>query len=219
MELKELLGEELATKASSSTDETLKLVVAKLTTTKLMLGDPTTLIPKSEFNEKIELVKSLKAQIAKHEEDLKTLKTEAETVPTLKGKITEIQEANKAERQKFEADQLKMKKETALLVALMDNGVGDPQARQTLAKTFDVEKLELDESGKPKGIETLLKPMKENPSFKSMFGTPRMVGQEHNRGQESGEFFTREEILSHEGDMAWMTANLKKVNESLAHMK
>lgn len=185
MELKEIFGEELANQLTVSGDATVKAVVAKLSTLKLLIGDATTHIPKAEFNEKIELVKQLKAQIATADENLKAIKAEAESLPALKGKISEMQAASKTEREGFEAAQAKSKKQTALLVALMDGGVGDPTARDLLSKSFDVDKLELDETGKPKGFDLLLKPIKENPVFKGMFGTARMVGQEHTTGDVS----------------------------------
>jgi hypothetical protein len=182
MELKEIFGEELANQLTISTDATAKAVIAKLATAKLIAGDATMFVPKSEFNEKNELVKSLKAQIATADENLKAIKAEAESLPVLKAKITEMQTAAHAERTQFETAQAKAKKSTALLVALMDNGVSDPTARDVLSKTFDIDKLELDESGKPKGFDLLLKPIKENMAFKGMFGTVKMVGQEHQHG-------------------------------------
>lgn len=182
MDLKEIFGEELANQLSVSGDATVKQIVAKLTEKKLILDDGK-LVPQYRVKELTDKIDAQEKQIKKSEEDLRTIKVEAENVPVLKSKISEIQAMNKAERESFDAAQSKSKKSTALLVALMDSGVTDPTAREVLSKNFDVDKLELDETGKPKGFDALLKPIKENPVFKTMFGTPRMVGQEHQDGR------------------------------------
>jgi len=180
MELtKEILGEDLANQVTTSTDVTLKAVVEKLKGVKILLGDATTWVPKSEFNEKLEALKAAKEQIKGHEDALKVLNEKAAGNTALQSQIAELQRTNKEAKDRFEADALRAKKSLALSIALMDNGVGDPAARELLSKSFDVDKLELDETGKPKGLDVLLKPMKENPAFKGMFGTVRMAGQEH----------------------------------------
>ena len=181
MDLKEIFGEELANQLSVSGDATVKQIVAKLTEKKLILDDGQ-LVPQYRVKQLSEKIVEQEKQIKKSEEDLKTIKVEAESIPALKGRISEIQAANKVEKEAFDMAQVKSKKSTALLIALMDNGVTDPTAREVLSKNFDTDKMELDESGKPKGFDVLLRPLKENPVFKGMFGTPRMVGQEHATG-------------------------------------
>ncbi len=182
MDLNDILGEELTSRVSSSTDELIKQIVGKLTTVKLIVGDATQYVPKAEFNEKNDLVKALKAQVAKADDDIKAIKAEAETIPALKARITEIQAVSQQERAQFEANQIKAKKSTALQVALLDNIVTDPLSREILSKHFDLDKMEIGEDGKLKGFNTLLKPIKDNPAFKGMFGTVKMVGQEHQDG-------------------------------------
>jgi len=183
MELKEILGEELAGKVSASADELVKQIVTKLGSTKLILGDATTHVPKSEFNEKNEALKAAKELIAKNENDLKTLKDAAAGNVTLQTQITDLQRANKAAKEEADASQLRTKKTFALKEALMNAGVGDPEARNLLALKFDIEKMELDEAGVPKGFLDQLKPIKENKAFAGMFGTTVIVGQEHAGGE------------------------------------
>lgn len=184
MDLKEIFGEELANQLSVSGDATVKQIVAKLTEKKLILDDGQ-LVPQYRVKQLTEKIDAQEKLIKKSEDDLKSIKAEAESVPALKGKISEIQAMNKAEKEAFDAAQVKSKKSTALLVALMDNGVIDPTAREVLSKNFDLDKLELDESGKPKGFDVALKPIKENPVFKAMFGVSKMVGQEHQIGTDA----------------------------------
>lgn len=182
MELKELLGEDLAVKLSAMTDETVKTAISKLTTAKIMLGDPTTFVPKSEFNEKNEALKAARETIKKHETDLEGLKAQAVGSTTLQQQITDLQNANKAAKAEFDANLLKERKSLAVKSALMGAGVNDETARNLLSKQFDIEKLELDDKGEVKGIVDLLKPLKDNVAFKSMFGTVIMQGQEHQDG-------------------------------------
>jgi hypothetical protein len=168
--LKELLG------------DLYEQVIAKLGTTKILIDDGT-LIPKYRLDEVLGEKKAALEQVKKSEEDLKVLKEKASGNDSLTAQITELQRANKAAKEEFELNQLKSKKSTAVLVALMDAGVGDPAARDLLSKGIDINKVELDEAGKPKGFETVLKPIKENKAFAGMFGTSRIIGQEHIAGE------------------------------------
>jgi hypothetical protein len=218
MELKELVGEELAGKLSAMTDETVKSAITKLTTSKLMIGDSKTLIPIHEFNEKNEALKVSKELVRKYETDLEDLKQKAAGSVTLQQQITELQSANKAAKTEFDASQIKLKKTFAVKTALLNAGVNDEEARNLLSLKFDIEKIELDDKGEVKGIVDILKPMKENPSFKGMFGTVRMQGQEHRDGTSStGDYFTLEQIKAM--PQSEMTGKvLEKVNASLAHL-
>lgn len=182
MELKDLVGEELAAKLSAMTDETVKQVISKLTTTKLMVGDSKTLIPIHEFNEKNDALKVSKELNKKYETDLEDLKQKAAGSVTLQQQITELQNANKTAKAEFDLNQSKLKKSFAVKTALLNAGVNDEEARNLLSLKFDIDKIELDDKGEVKGIVDILKPMKENPSFKGMFGTVRMQGQEHQVG-------------------------------------
>ncbi len=185
MELKDILGEELTGRVTSSTDDLIKEVIGKLTTAKLIIGEAKDFVPKSEFNEKNELVKAQKAQLEKASTDLEGLKEKAAGNATLQQTITDLQNTNKAVKIEFEANQVKTKKEFALKASLLNAGVNDEKARNLLSREFDLDKLELDDKGEVKGIIDLLKPIKENAAFKSMFGTTRMVGQEHIQGEET----------------------------------
>lgn len=216
MDLKELLGEELAGKAAAATDDLTKQIIARLTTEKLMRGDPKDYVPKADFNEKNELVKSLKEQAAKHAEDLKSLEAKASGNATLQAEIATMRTANEQQKKEADAAILKAKKESALQVALLDNGVLDPQARTVLSKNFDIDTLELDETGKPKGFDTLLKPIKDNPAFKGMFGTARMVGQSHETGDavRPDEIQTRLEAAQKAGNLREVVALRRQLSEA-----
>jgi hypothetical protein len=181
MELKEIFGEELANQLTTSTDATVKQIVAKLGEKKLLIDDGK-LVPQYRVKELTDEITAHKVQLKKNEDDLKELKEKAGGNAGLTEQISALQKANKQAKDEFDAAQAKAKKSTAVLVALMDGGVSDPTARDVLSKTFDIDKVELGADGKPIGFDALLKPLKENLAFKAMFGTVKMVGQEHNLG-------------------------------------
>jgi hypothetical protein len=182
MELKELVGEELATKLVAMTDETVKQAISKLTTAKLLVGDATSYVPKSEFNEKNDALKAAKELIKKHETDLEGLKGKLAGSESSQAEITRLQNENKAAKAEYNSNLAKERKGLALKSSLMSAGVNDETARNLLSKQFDIEKLELDDKGEVKGIIDLIKPIKENPAFKSMFGTVVLQGQQHQDG-------------------------------------
>lgn len=221
MDLKTILGEDLAGKLSASADDLAKQVITKLTTAKILVdngaAEKPEWIPAHRLAEVTAEKRTEQDRAKKLEDDIRAIKLEADNIPTLKAKITEMQTANTAAKAQYEAEQLKSKKSSALMIALMDNGVNDPAARELLAKSFDIEKIELDEAGKPKGFDALLKPIKEHQSLKGMFGQTRMIGQQHIEGDNlDGEYFTREQIDAM--PLSEMTGKtLEKVNKSVAN--
>jgi hypothetical protein len=168
--LKELLGD-LYTEA----------IATKLGSAKVIVDDGTW-IPKSRLDEVIGEKKAALELVKKHEDDLKVLKEKAAGNDSLTAQITDLQRVNKATKEEYEAKRLADAKSLAVNVALMNAGVGDPAARDLLAKSIDLAKLELDEQGKPKGFESIIAPIKGNKAFAGMFGTTVVVGQEHVHG-------------------------------------
>lgn len=181
MEIKELLGEDLATRIGASQDALVKEVVVKLTGQKLIFDDGK-LVPQYRVKEQADLIEAQKIQLKKNEDDLKDLKDKAAGNVTLTAQIGDLQRVNKAAKEEFETNQLKAKKSFALKEALMNAGVGDPEARNLLSLKFDIDKLELDEAGAPKGFLDQLKPIKDNKAFAGMFGSTVIVGQVHADG-------------------------------------
>jgi hypothetical protein len=168
--LKELLGD-LWTDA----------IAAKLGAAKVIIDDGT-FIPKHRLDEVIGEKKAALELVKKHEEDLKVLKEKAVGNEALTAQITDLQRVNKATKEEYEAKRLADSKSLAVNVALMNAGVGDPAARELLAKSIDLGKLELDEAGKPKGFDAIIAPIKGNKAFAGMFGTKVIAGQEHATG-------------------------------------
>lgn len=170
-ELKEVLGEELYAK-----------MIEKLGAKKVVI-DTGNLIPEYRFKEKVEEVKSLKERIAKSETDLNALKPLVADKDALAQRLAKIEEENKIKEAEFSKEQSKIRKSFAIKEALMDAGVDDPESRELLSYKFNADTIELDEKGKPKGFEELVKPIKEHPSLKGLFGKRVVKGQAHADGE------------------------------------
>lgn len=205
--LKELLGEELY-----------NAFVAKVGDTKVIIDDGT-FIPKHRLDEVIAEKKTLSEQIKSYETDLSGLKEKAKGNEELTATIAKLQ--TEKEQAKAEADKQMVltRKGFALKEALLNAGVVSDKARNLLSKEFDIEKLELEENGTVKGFDALLKPIKEDKTFSSMFGVAKITGQTHTQGHNESDFFTRDEILAMSQDQMKDPATLAKVNKSLEHIQ
>lgn len=159
------ISEDLATK-----------VLEGLSQKKITVVGEENAIPKSRLDEVIGERDGYKAQVDKINKDLEPIKQAAASVPDLQQKIqamqTEVQQAQDKSDKAIKAGQ----KRLALLEGLLAGGVGDPDARELLTHRFDLEKLELDDKGKIKGFDDLLKTVKEIPALKPLFGEVRMMG-------------------------------------------
>jgi hypothetical protein len=200
-------------------------VAAKLGTTKVLIDDGTYVkkgddwIPKHRFDEVVAEKKALDERAKKADDDLKDLKGKAAGNDALTQQITALQAQNAQTKADAEKAIQLMRKSTSVNEALLNAGVVDPAARTLLAKSLDIEKLELDETGKPKGFDETIKPLKENKSFAGMFGQTVIQGQEHAGGGSPapGEFYTRDEVTAM--TQQEVTANLEKVNKSMSQWK
>lgn len=166
MDLKELLGE-------LYTPE----VAAKIGDKKLIVDDGK-MIPAYRLTEVTKQNETLAAQVKQANADLETLKTSAKTGDELKVQIEQLQAKNAdAEKQS-----LKAAKSFAVKEALMNAGATDPEARNLLIAKFDLEKIELTETGGVKGFDELVKPIKENKVLAPLFGTVSTTAPGHHEG-------------------------------------
>lgn len=205
--LKELLGEELYNQ-----------FIAKVGDKKVLIDDGT-FIPKHRLDEVIAEKKSLAEQIKSYETDLTGLKEKAKGNEELTATIAKLQSEKEQAKTEAEKAQVKTRKEFALKEALLNAGVVSDKARNLLSKEFDIEKLELEESGSVKGIAELLKPIKEDKTFSSMFGQTKIIGTSHSQGKNDNEYFTRDEIMAMTQDDLKDPAKLAKVNKSLEKLQ
>ena len=139
-------------------------------------------IPKGKFDEVNTAKKALETQIEERDKQLSDLKKAAAGNTDLQDQIKSLQDANKEAKQQAEAQAAQMQKSFAVKEHLMNAGVSDPFARDTLALQFDVSKVEIGTDGKIKGFDDMLKPFKENKAFAGMFGEVKHVGADPGAG-------------------------------------
>ncbi len=196
--------------------------------------------PKFRVNEMTESLKTKNADlegqiknrddaITERDKQLKDLKKAAEGHEGLQKTIEELQKSNKDQKDAFEQEktnlankEVEYKKSFAVKENLLNAGVSDPDARETLAlkirTSVGLDKIEVGEDGKIKGFDDMLKPMKENKAFAGFFGQEVIAGQKHQHGDISdNEFFTREQVTGMSQEQ--VTANIEKINKSMAHWK
>jgi len=182
-----------------------------------VLIDDGNLIPKHRLDEVLESKKALQAQITQNDSDLKALKKAAEGNTDLTAQIDSLQKASKDARVAAEQNEITLKKSFALKESLMNAGVSDADARDLLALKFDPTKVELDDKGKIKGFDEMLKPIKENKAFSAMFGTQKIAGQEHGHGglpDANGELSTRLEAAQKTGNLVEVVSLKRQIWEA-----
>lgn len=126
-------------------------------------------IPKSRFDELNEAKKSLEAQISERDKQLETLKGQVGDNKELQDKITQLEAENKTNKEKYEADILKMEKTSAVKDAL--SGSLHPEL---LIDQFDLEKITKNADGSFSGINEQLEVQKK--AFPDMFTTKKPAG-------------------------------------------
>ena len=178
-ELKKLLGEELFNQIIEKVGTDKSLFLHKKD--QKVIVDDGSLIPKDRFNEVIEQKNSYKTLAETNEKALKELKKSAEGNTDLIKQIETLQTTTKQMKEDNEKNQLSLKKNLAVKEALLNAGVQDSEARDLLSLKFNPDKIELDEFGKLKNSEELIKPLKEG-TLKNLFGETKISGNEHNHG-------------------------------------
>lgn len=185
-------------------------IEAKLQGKKLILDDETR-IPKSRLDQVIKQKNELEEQLKQHQVDLEQLKKDHSDNEQLNKTILELQEKNELLAKERQETEFNLKKDFALTEKLIDLGVKDPEARNTLkSKLNDVQF----EDGKLIGFDDRFKPIQENPIYKSFFNAEKMVGQEHKTGEEqtNDKYFTKDQVEAM--DHKTKVANIEKILES-----
>ncbi len=177
------------------------------------------MIPKYRLDEVIKQKESLQTLIDQSDKDMKSLKKSAEGNTELTQQIESLQKQAKEAKVTFEQSEIQIKKSFALKEALMGAGVTDPDARDLLSLKFDTSKIEIDEKGKVKGFDEMVKPVKENKSFSGMFGETKIAGQAHGLGGSpapGSELSTQLEQASKAGDFLQQIALKRMIAEQQA---
>lgn len=127
-------------------------------------------IPKTRFDEVNESKKNYQNLFETNKTELEKLKSFNGDIETYKKQVADLTDNQTKLQKDFELKELNLKKTTAISEWLFNSGVFDGSARKFLANNFDIEKIELDDKGSVKDFENLVKPLKENKAFSSMFG-------------------------------------------------
>lgn len=172
-ELLKLLGQDLYDK-----------VVEKLGAKKVLIHndgerfvqDDGKLIPKHRFDEVNASVVALKTQIEEKDKSIKDLKALAGDNTELQTKLSELEKANKKQKEDFAKAEVVLKKQTAIKEELFNSGVLDSESRDLLLTKFNIDELELSEDGKIKDLNKFITPLKENKSLGLLFGQTKVEG-------------------------------------------
>ena len=120
-------------------------------------------IPKSRFDEVNDAKKNAEALVKERDKQLEDVKKSAGDNEELKNQITQLQEDNKAAKQKYEADIKKMQIDNAVKTALKDAGAKNVKAIMALLK--DLDKAELAEDGTVKGLAEQIQELQKSESY------------------------------------------------------
>lgn len=140
------MTEELATKVAEASAEELK-----------------EFIPKTRFDEVNEAKKNAESLVKERDKQLEDVKKSTGDNEELKKQIEQLQEDNKAAKQKHEADIKQMQINNAVQSALKDAGAKNVKAAIALLK--DMDKAEVAEDGTVKGLAEQIKSLQESESY------------------------------------------------------
>jgi len=192
------------------------IVQAKLGDKKIIIDDGN-LIPKHRFDEVNEQKKNLQSLFDNSTKEIESLKNNVKGNEELSKQLEALQQAQIKMQEETKQKELLYKKQYTLKESLLNEGVTDSKARELLIKSFELDKVELDENGSIKDFVNLLKPLKESPVLASLFSTGVKVPTVHNGGayDPKSEYYTPEQLKNISVQEA--RANLEKVNKSLAY--
>ena len=120
-------------------------------------------IPKTRFDEVNEAKKNAEALVKERDKQLEDVKKSTGDNEELKKQIEQLQDDNKAAKQKYESDIKQMQINNAVQSALKDAGAKNVTAIMALLK--DMDKAELDSDGTVKGLAEQVKALQESDSY------------------------------------------------------
>jgi hypothetical protein len=120
-------------------------------------------IPKSRFDEVNEAKKNAESLVKERDKQLEDVKKASGDNEELKKQIEQLQEDNKAAKQKYDADIKKMQIDNAVHSALKDAGAKNVTALMALLK--DMDKAELAEDGTVKGLAEQIQELQKSESY------------------------------------------------------
>lgn len=142
-------------------------IVAKINT-----EAPKYIIPKNKYNELSEEKKNLEAEISNRDTQLEELKGRVGNDTELQAKITQLEEDNKANKEKYEAELVNNAKRNAIELSLVKNGAVNSKACMPF---IDLETIKY-EDGEVKGVDDLIGEMVKGDDTSFLFSPNKING-------------------------------------------
>lgn len=213
-ELKKLLGDDLFSQVSAKLGDT--ELFAHKKGEKVLIDDGTLIkkdgmIPKERFDEVNNSKKEYADQVAKLSTEIEGLKKVSGDKDKMKEQLDKITTDFTNLKTESEAKEKSLAKKFVLRDHLRDAGA---KHVDLLEGKFDLSKIEVDESGKIKDFENVLKPIKE--SYTELFGETQRKGFPPGGGKNPpSDILTMDEIkLMNQNEVA---QNVDKVNKSVEY--
>lgn len=140
--------------------------------TKINTEAPKYIVPKNKYNELSEEKKNLEAEISNRDTQLETLKGQVGSDKELQEKITQLENENKVNKEKYEADLINNAKRNAVELSLVKNGAVNSKACMPF---IDLEKIEY-ENGEVKGVDDLIGEMVKGEDASFLFAPNKING-------------------------------------------
>jgi hypothetical protein len=105
-------------------------------------------VPIHRFNEVNTELKTARTSLAERDKQIEGLKKFEGTAAELQAKIKELEDANKAADEKYKQELAAERKRNAVKLSLLDDAEGKPHDVEMVMSLFDLDTIEVDESGK-----------------------------------------------------------------------
>lgn len=205
MDLKEVLGEELANKVKDKVEDDVLLVKEENHVTK------------ESFNKEREKLKNekeaLQEQLEERDNQLEQLKEDTNATEELKEKIENLKEKNEQTQQELQEKLKQTRLESEIDKKLLKENARNPKAVKAL---LDMEQVEVDDDG-VKGLNDQIENLKENDDYLFEEEGKSNIGKKTNPGGDDGVNITEKDIDSMTEEQ--INANWDKVSEILSQNK
>ena len=219
MELKELIGDDLDKQVNEKLGKNTLVVVEQgmeafihKTGDEVITTNNGEWIPKSTFNQKLEIIKLKETEVADYKVKVDNLTKSKGNVDELQTEIGNLKTNITNNETKYKDNELKIRKKFALERHLTKAGARHPEL---LTSNFKLDDFELDDKDQIKDFDNHLKPVKEK--YGDQFGQIKLKGKSPEKKEPSdiAGFITKEAF--DKMSQKEVVANIDKVNESSPH--
>lgn len=140
--------------------------------TKINTEAPKHIVPKSKYNELSAEKKNLETELSNRDTQLEELKSQAGSNTELQAKITQLEEENRTNKEKYETELVNTIKQNAVEMALVKNGAVNTKACMPF---IDLDKIEYKDN-EIKGVEDLIGEMVKAEDTSFLFAPNKING-------------------------------------------